>query len=224
MPQPSGYDPEETAEIGTDAGYVYVLTNPVMPDLIKIGIARDVAARMRSLYQSGVPVPFECFYAKHVASCRQVEAALHKAFDPHRVNKSREFFRLDPECARAILDVMPGEELDLSEDAGAQDENDVAALNREQRRAEQFNFGMVHIPPGAVLTWVRDPAMTCTVHNNKSVEFEGKIVSLSDAARILFARAGSKQRAFRGPLYWQYKGKTLQELRMEQENADEDAE
>ncbi|WP_249023631.1 GIY-YIG nuclease family protein [Acetobacter ascendens] len=55
MPQPSGYDPEETAEIGTDAGYVYVLTNPVMPDLIKIGIARDVAARMRSLYQSGVP-------------------------------------------------------------------------------------------------------------------------------------------------------------------------
>lgn len=224
MPQPSGYDPEETAEIGTDAGYVYVLTNPVMPDLIKIGIARDVAARMRSLYQSGVPVPFECFYAKHVASCRQVEAALHKAFDPHRVNKSREFFRLDPECARAILDVMPGEELDLSEDAGAQDENDVAALNREQRRAEQFNFGMVHIPPGTVLTWVQDPSITCTVYNNKKVEFEGKIVSLSDAARILFARAGSKKRAFRGPLYWQYKGKTLQELRMEQENADEDAE
>ncbi len=220
MPQPSGYDPEETAEIGTDAGYVYVLINPVMPDLIKIGIARDVAARMRSLYQSGVPVPFECFYAKHVASCRQVEAALHKAFDPHRVNASREFFRLDPECARAILDVIPGEELDLSEDAGAEDENDVAALNREQRRAERFNFGMVDIRPGAVLTWVRDPSITCTVYNDRQVVFEGNVVSLSDAAKTLAARAGSKKVAFRGPLYWKYQGKTLQEWRTEREDAE----
>lgn len=137
MPQPSGYDPEETAEIGTDAGYVYVLINPVMPDLIKIGIARDVAA-----------------------------------------------------------------------------------LNREQRRAERFNFGMVDIRPGAVLTWVRDPSITCTVYNDRQVVFEGNVVSLSDAAKTLAARAGSKKVAFRGPLYWKYQGKTLQEWRTEREDAE----
>lgn len=43
-------------------GIVYLLTNPVMPGLVKIGMTlRDeIDARMKELYTTGVPLPFEC--------------------------------------------------------------------------------------------------------------------------------------------------------------------
>ena len=43
-------------------GLVYVLTNSAMPGLVKIGMTtRDsVDTRMKELYSTGVPVPFEC--------------------------------------------------------------------------------------------------------------------------------------------------------------------
>ena len=46
------------------AEIVYLLTNPVMPDLVKIGRTTNLEERLRSLStHSGVPVPFEVFYA-----------------------------------------------------------------------------------------------------------------------------------------------------------------
>jgi len=52
-------------------GIVYLLTNPVMPGVVKIGMTtrEDMDARMRELYSTGVPVPFECRFA-----CRVVKA------------------------------------------------------------------------------------------------------------------------------------------------------
>ncbi|MFT7387743.1 MAG: hypothetical protein ACI8VC_000984 [Candidatus Endobugula sp.] len=43
-----------------EAGIVYVLTNPAMPGIVKIGkTSRDsVDARLNELYSTGVPVPF----------------------------------------------------------------------------------------------------------------------------------------------------------------------
>ena len=42
-------------------GIVYVLTNSVMPGLVKIGMTTrlDIDTRMKELYSTGVPVPFE---------------------------------------------------------------------------------------------------------------------------------------------------------------------
>jgi hypothetical protein len=46
-------------------GIVYLLTNPVMPGLVKIGMTaqEDIDRRMRELYTTDVPVPFECQFA-----------------------------------------------------------------------------------------------------------------------------------------------------------------
>ncbi len=67
-------------------GIVYVLTNPVMPGIVKIGMTErsDIDKRLRELYTTGVPVPFECAYACKVdpADCAKIEKALHKAFEP----------------------------------------------------------------------------------------------------------------------------------------------
>ena len=78
-------------------GIVYVLTNPAMPGLVKIGMTtRDnLDARMKELYGTGVPVPFECKYACKVKSsdCAKIEKALHTAFAPNRINVNRKFFQ-----------------------------------------------------------------------------------------------------------------------------------
>lgn len=84
-------------------GVVYLLTNPVMPGLVKIGMTaqEDVDKRMKELYTTGVPVPFECAYACCVkkSDCAKIEKALHAAFAPQRVNANREFFRIQVEQA-----------------------------------------------------------------------------------------------------------------------------
>ena len=91
---------------------VYVLTNPAMPGIVKIGMTEsdDVRDRMKSLYGTGVPLPFECAIARQLddVQAAQVENALHVAFDPDRINPSREFFRIEPERVEALLQVMPG--------------------------------------------------------------------------------------------------------------------
>lgn len=73
-----------------------MLTNLVMPGLVKIGMTtRDnIEERMKELYGTGVPVPFEYKYACKVKSsdCAKIEKALHTAFEPDRFNANREFF------------------------------------------------------------------------------------------------------------------------------------
>ena len=67
-------------------GIVYLLTNPVMPGLVKIGMTtqEDIDKRMKELYTTGVPVPFECQFACKVkkGDCAKIEKALHTAFAP----------------------------------------------------------------------------------------------------------------------------------------------
>ena len=74
-------------------GIVYLLTNPVMPGLVKIGMTtqEDIDKRMKELYTTGVPVPFECQFACKVmkGDCAKIEKALHMAFAPQRINANR---------------------------------------------------------------------------------------------------------------------------------------
>ena len=58
-------------------GIVYLLTNPVMPGLVKIGMTtqEDIDKRMKELYTTGVPVPFECQFACKVkkGDCAKID-------------------------------------------------------------------------------------------------------------------------------------------------------
>ena len=49
-------------------GIVYLLTNPCMPGIVKIGKTSrtDLQNRMKELYTTGVPVPFEQISLKAV--------------------------------------------------------------------------------------------------------------------------------------------------------------
>ena len=73
---------------------VYILTNPSMPDLIKIGKTEKTAhERAEELYSTGVPTPFEVVYSIPSEYPKILEDILHKKFKQYRINKDREFFR-----------------------------------------------------------------------------------------------------------------------------------
>ena len=88
---------------------VYVLTNEAMPGIVKIGMteADTVEARMAQLNaHSGVPLPFECYFAAEVQACRRIESILHQLFSEQRINPRREFFHVDPE--KVVLAISIG--------------------------------------------------------------------------------------------------------------------
>jgi hypothetical protein len=86
-------------------GIVYVLTNEAMPGLVKISITddADLSAGMGPLFSDGV---FEVVYACRVENALEVERSLHVAFETQRINATREFFRIDPGQAVAILRLL----------------------------------------------------------------------------------------------------------------------
>tara|TARA_B100000242_G_scaffold275706_1_gene230986 strand:- start:415 stop:618 length:204 start_codon:yes stop_codon:yes gene_type:complete len=64
-------------------GSVYVLTNPAMPNMVKIGkTMRDVELRLADLNSTGVPLPIECDYAARVKDVDKTEKRFHKVFEP----------------------------------------------------------------------------------------------------------------------------------------------
>ena len=121
---------------------VYVLTNPAMPGLVKIGMTDrdDVKRRMSDLYTTGVPLPFECVAAREIEDreAADIEKALHTAFGPNRVNSSREFFQIEPEQVQVLLRVMPGRDVTPStpdHETNSQDEGQAAAREYKKRQA-----------------------------------------------------------------------------------------
>jgi hypothetical protein len=89
-------------------GYLYVLSNPAMSGILKIGVTeRSGAHRARELYSgaTGVPSPFRLEFEVTVRNASLRERHVHDALAIHRVNDSREFFRVDLATAvNAILD------------------------------------------------------------------------------------------------------------------------
>ena len=79
-------------------GYLYVLSNPAMPGILKIGVTeRSGAHRARELYSgaTGVPSPFRLEFEVTVRNALLRERHVHDALEIYRFNSSREFFRVD---------------------------------------------------------------------------------------------------------------------------------
>ena len=77
-------------------GFLYVLTNPAMPGLIKVGkTTRLPNERVSELSSAtGVPSPFLLVYEQPVSNCHDAEAWVHRQLElvGRRHSKNREFF------------------------------------------------------------------------------------------------------------------------------------
>ncbi len=207
--------PEATLadSVPTDQGIVYVLTNSAMPDMVKIGSTRraDIGDRLRELYSTDVPVPFDCVLARQIENHAAVEAALHTAFSPSRVNPSREFFAVSVRQVEAILNLLGGEDVTPEvevEGQGAVDESSRAAGEQLQRRVRSpLNFATVGIPVGATLTCVRNDD-TAEVLSGNRVRYKGEEMSLTQASRLSLGL----ERGPRPTPLWSYEGQRLLEI------------
>lgn len=194
-------------------GIIYILNNPCMPNIIKIGKTNqeDVKLRMAQLYTTGVPLPFECVYAAVVKDMDKVERALHTAFGPNRLNPRREFFEIDPLQAIAIIKLLEIE--DVSPQVGRQAEQidavEVEAGKAFAQKRPRLNFSEMGIPVGSLLTFI-ETGETAEVNSPRSVIFRGEETSLTNATKI----AAGDRFAYSvapGP-YWSYEGRRLRDI------------
>ena len=92
------------------SGYVYILINPSMPGMIKVGCTlRDSRARANKLRTTGVPTPFEVAFEIFADDCKRVEADVQAKLTSFRVSGDREFFRYPLKDAINLLLKMRGQ-------------------------------------------------------------------------------------------------------------------
>lgn len=197
------------------SGIVYLLTNPVMPGLTKIGKTNinGLETRLQTLYNTSVPIPFHCFYACEVENPDLVEKKLHDAFGDNRVNKKREFFEIDAERVKSVLELLAINDVTPTEEK-FEDADDKVAYEKASEIRSRINFKMLDIPIGSTLTFSKDENIVATVVTNRTIEYSGEETSISSsAADILTSQFGYKSRAVSGSDYWTFEGEKLWERR-----------
>ena len=193
-------------------GIVYVLSNPAMPGLVKIGqTTNEITNRMNDLNTTGVPLPFECLFACEVDDCKLVENSLHKAFYPNRINPKREFFEIDPDQAIVILRLFAKKEITPAVTA----EINKSVSNAEKEASENYkkrrpplNFTEMGIPIGAKLVLSYDEITAeVFVSSDRKVKTadSDEEKSLSQITREIFKLDYNIQPT----RYWSYEGKSL---------------
>lgn len=201
------------------AEIVYILTNGAMPGLVKIGFTNgDLASRVKQLFHTSVPLPFEVFFACEVNNATEVETLLHDAFGDHRVSRHRELFRIAPERVQAALKLAQIREIRVGEEV-LETPEDKADVEAEKRRS-RFRFSLVGIKIGSILSLAKDPTITCvTADDINKVTFKDVTTSLSNAASDALNQAGFDWPSVSGPWAWTFEGKRLDDLRRKIEEA-----
>lgn len=92
-------------ESHSKAGWLYVISSPSLPGLVKLGCTRRLVPMMRvkELSSSSLPEPFKAHCFVFSDDCFALENNIHKYFDKERVNPDREFFRIEP---KEVIDVL----------------------------------------------------------------------------------------------------------------------
>ena len=84
------------------AGYLYIISSPSLPDMVKIGVTRRLSgpmARVKELSSSSLPFPFKLEAYCFNNDAFELELNMHNYFDAYRVSPNREFFYVPIEQA-----------------------------------------------------------------------------------------------------------------------------
>lgn len=86
--------------------WVYVLSNPTQPGILKIGYTKltpDERAKQISA-ATGVALPYKVIWAFRCFNGEQMEGEVHHALEKYRVNSQREFFQIELEEAKEVIE------------------------------------------------------------------------------------------------------------------------
>ena len=188
-------------------GYIYIMTNPCLQNMVKIGYATDVETRRKQLSTTALPYEYEV-YATYETSGNLEDKKLHKLIDnlnpDLRVSQNREFFVMSPEEAYELLET-------IAIISGSQDRltllKEIPEHKKQKTKKPPINFTKCGIPVGAQLVYIEDPTVVVTVESERKVIYENEITSLSAVAGRI---KGVK--SIQGPSYFTYNGRLLTDI------------
>lgn len=192
---------------------IYILINEAMLGYVKIGKTNNLEQRRLSLSRpSGVPLPFEVYYASEVEDAQKDEQWLHSVFADRRVRDEREFFKIDPERIVAALKRIEKKDItpkSLQQSLSSSTEEEKKEVEEKKKIRSKFDFKKYDIPIGSDIIFSRDASIKAKVLQNNKIELDGKEISLSKSAQKLLGY----NYGVAGTLYWMYKDESLDERR-----------
>lgn len=203
-------------------GYIYVMTNPCLHDMVKIGYASDVEARRKQLSTTALPFEYE-IYATYETSGQLEDKKLHELIDTLnpklRLAKNREFFAMSAEKAYQLLEaiaIISGSADKLKRVVPMQGEGTVSSTRKQPhcqgssgRKRPAINFKKCGIPVGVELVFIDDNSVRVAVvdaEKNK-VKYNGETTSLSPLAEKL-----RNVSAIQGASVFTYNGKKITDI------------
>lgn len=215
----------------TDAGYVYILTNPSFrEDWVKIGkSSRPVDIRSKELDNTAVPLPFEIFATIQTSKYHDVEKHVHKTIDrltDLRIRQNREFFNVPPQIALDIFNDIAK----MIDDAVVTVYHDNKPVKTDEpkpsepsnkpgktERRGRFKFSMIGIQIGEIITFT-PTNLEVKVASDDSVEYDGRIYKLSPFVGTFMPEdKRNTSNAYQGAKYFTYYGQVLDDLRTQAE-------
>ena len=187
-------------------GYIYIMTNPALHDMVKIGYSTDVEKRRKDLSTTALPYDYE-IYATYETSGKLEDKKLHNLIDklnPElRVSVNREFYIMSPEDAYELLEAIAYINGSLDKLVKYKEDNVISATKRHP-----INFTKCGIPIGAELVYMEDPTIKVTVVSDRKVLYNNIETSLSSIVQEI---KGMKHKP-QGTVYFTYNGKSLIEI------------
>lgn len=90
--------------MSSTTGYVYCLTIPRMPGIVKIGFTtKTVEQRLKDLDNTSVVEPLQLYYAGKVRNPISVEKKIHEIYREWRIRPNREFFEVDADQVKRVI-------------------------------------------------------------------------------------------------------------------------
>lgn len=88
--------------------WVYILSNPALPNMLKIGYTKhepEVRAKQISA-STGVALPYKVEWAFQCFNGEQLEQEVHRELESYRVNQNREFFDIPLVEAQEAIEAL----------------------------------------------------------------------------------------------------------------------
>ena len=96
------------ANKGKGNQWVYILSNPTQPGLLKIGYTKNLPEKRAKQISSatGVALPYKVEWAYQCFNGEMVEREVHHKLKAQRINNSKEFFQISLEEAKEIINLI----------------------------------------------------------------------------------------------------------------------
>ena len=187
-------------------GFIYIMTNPALKDMVKIGYATDVEKRRKQLSTTALPYDYEV-YATYETSGNLEDLKLHKMIDnlnpDLRVTANKEFFIMTPQEAYELLEA-------IATISGTKDKLKrvkIVEVKKQAVKKPPINFKKCGIPMGAELVFTEDPTVKVTVVSDRKVQWNEVETSLSAVAGAL-----KHSKAIQGSAFFTYEGKLITKI------------